>query len=131
MNSVAIMGRLVRDPEVKELEGKTEVCTFSVAVKRPFGRKDNDTPDYFDCQAWNNNSAFIARWFQKGKPICITGYLCQDRWQDKDGNNRSKVFIKVERASFSLNDSNQDGSTAPAPGKAATPVSVPDDDIPF
>lgn len=126
MNSVNISGRLTADPVVKEFGDNKQVAKFCVAIARP-GRKDET--DFIDCVAWDNTSAFIAAHFVKGKPIEITGELQQERWEDKDGNGRSKVVIKVGTwagAGFTLSDRNAD-----IPSSKPAAVAVPDDDIPF
>ena len=95
INSVALVGRLTRDAEIKR-EG---LIAFSLAVNRTVRDGDNwkDEASFFDCQHWTK--ADIAKYLTKGKQIAIVGELIQDRWE-KDGQARSRVIINVSQVQF-------------------------------
>lgn len=96
MNSVNLTGRITADIEVKQV-GDTSVCNFRIAVKRP---KTKDKTDFFTCVAWRNTAEFIARYFKKGSMIAITGCLTTDEYEDKQGNKRTTVSVRVDEADF-------------------------------
>ena len=72
----------------------------------------------------------MQQYLRKGRPILVEGRLKLDQWQDKDGNNRSKMKVVVEN--FQFVDSRGDGGQGGAPAAApAAQQSVPDEEIPF
>lgn len=101
MNVVVVSGNLVRDPELKNV-GESKVVSFSVAVNTVRGSGDNRREDtsYVDCEAWGRQAEVIAQYMKKGDPILVNGELRQDRWEDTDGNKRSKIKVNVSRFDF-------------------------------
>ena len=95
MNSWCLVGRLTKAPEIRVPKEKA-VCTFSIAVNRPFKR---DEADFFDCVSFGKVAEIIADNFDKGKQIAITGRGQQERWE-KDGQKRSKVVFIVDTFDF-------------------------------
>lgn len=131
-SKAVVMGNLTRDPETKQTNSGHSVTSFTLAVN---GR--NDDVAYIDCTAWNKGGETIAQYLHKGDPLLVSGRLNQSRWQDKDGNNRSKIDVVVDEFAFiGGNKNNSDGSsmqTAPQPNyDAPAPVSdINLADIPF
>lgn len=105
LNSVALMGRMVRDPELKTTSNNTDVCSFTVAVERDFGDK---VVDFIDCIAWKANAKFVCQYFKKGQMIAVIGSLQSRKWQDKNGNNRINWEVVVSNSYFAGNV-NKDG----------------------
>lgn len=85
MNSVNLVGRLTRDPELRRTGDSTAVCSFSLAVKRPMVK---DTTDYPDCVAWRQSAEYLAQYGHKGDVVAVSGTLQSREWSDKDGNKR-------------------------------------------
>jgi single-strand DNA-binding protein len=94
LNSVALIGRLTRDAELKYTAGGQAVCKFSIAVnrRRKNGDQWEDEANYFDIVLWGRQGESLNQYLVKGKQIGVDGELRQDRWQ-QDGQNRSKVEI--------------------------------------
>jgi single-strand DNA-binding protein len=103
MNTVALSGRLVREPEMRSTSQGTSVTSFSIAVDRP-GVKDK--ADFIDCVAWRNTAEFISKWFHKGDPIEVTGIITSRSWEDKQGNKRKSVEVVCDRAFFQKSKKN-------------------------
>ena len=97
MNSVNIMGRLVTAPELRYTQNNTPVCTFRMAYNTRYGGKEES--HFFSVVAWRNTAEFIAKYFDKGGRIAITGEL-QQRTYEKNGENRSVVEILAKSAYF-------------------------------
>lgn len=97
LNSVVLVGRLVKDPETREVgNDKITVCSFSLAVDE----KGKDAgASFFDCTAWKGLGETIAKYFKKGSQIGISGRLKQESWE-KDGKRQSKVSVVVEDFTF-------------------------------
>jgi single-strand DNA-binding protein len=128
-SKAVVMGNLVRDPETKQTNSGHSVTSFMLAVN---GR--NDDVAYIDCTAWNNGGETIAQYLHKGDPLLVSGRLNQSRWQDKDGNNRSKIDVVVDEFAF-IGGKSDGSSTQTAPqANYDEPAPVSDiniADIPF
>lgn len=97
-NTIAITGRLTRDPEAKYFESGKSVTNFSVATS---GRSRDDNSSFFNCEAWNKTGQVIADYCKKGALIGIVGYIKTEKWTDKNtGQERSKQVVAVERFHF-------------------------------
>ena len=130
MNKIVISGNMTKNPELRTSGVDLKVCSFSVAVKRPFSKTDE--VDFGDCVAFRRTAEFIARYFEKGKPILVEGRLQSRKWQDKAGNNRTSWEVIVDNAEFHGGDRK---AAAPAPvvdaepfaGMEGTPFEMVDD----
>jgi single-strand DNA-binding protein len=157
-NQVLLMGNLTRDVELAHTSSNQAVAKFGLAINRYWtsaqGEKKEDTT-FVDCEAWGKTGENIAKFFSKGRPIFVQGYLKLDQWNDKtDGSKRSKLKVVVDN--FQFVDSKQGGggggggssagndygdSDSPAPrvqtrpqgGRAPQPAApeINEEDIPF
>ena len=109
LNHIVIMGRLVRDPELRRTGSGVAVASFRIAVDRDFAPKDGGErkADFIDCVAWRQTGEFISKYFAKGRMIVVDGRLEMRDWTDKDGNKRTSAEIVVANAYFG--DSKRDG----------------------
>jgi single-strand DNA-binding protein len=94
MNSVALIGRLGRSPEIKETNGG-KLAAFSIAVTR-----NKDTTDWFDCKAFAKTAEMAEAYLTKGSQIGVSGRLQVETWEGKDGKKNSKVVVIVDRFTF-------------------------------
>ena len=102
LNSILIEGNLTRDPELKSTPKGTPVCSFAVASNR-FYKQDQEYQkevSFFDVETWAKLAESCAEYLEKGRGVRVVGRLKQDRWQDQDGNPRSKVKIVAEHVEF-------------------------------
>ena len=101
MNKVILMGRLVKDPELKQTPSGVSVARFSIAVNRRF-KNDNGEydADFINCVAWRQTSEFITKYFQKGSMIAITGSIQVSTWDDKEGKRQYSTEVVVDEAYF-------------------------------
>ena len=101
LNVVAIMGRLVADPELRTTQQGTNVCTFRIACERSYTPKGQQRQaDFVDIVAWGKTAEFICKFFQKGSMIAIDGSIQTRSYQDKWGSNRTKVEVLANNVSF-------------------------------
>lgn len=101
LNHITIMGRLVKDPEIRTTQSGVSVCGFTVAVDRDFsGKGEEKLTDFFDCTAWRGTADFVGKYFGKGRMIVVDGALQNDKWTDKDGNNRVSAKIVANNVYF-------------------------------
>ena len=131
-NKVLLMGNLTRDPELKRTSTDMAVAQIGMAVNRRYKDKTGEQREettFVDCEAWGKTAETMAKYLSKGKPVFIEGRLKLDQWQDKDGNNRSKLKIVIEN--FQFIDSRGNQTSTPPTESATVPATPPDDDIPF
>ena len=95
VNSISLVGRAGRDPEVRYFESGSIVANFAIAVNR---RSKQDEPDWFNIEIWGKQAQVAADYVKKGSLIGITGSFKLDQWKDKNtGEDRSKPVIRVDR----------------------------------
>ncbi len=102
LNRVILIGRLTRDPELRYTQSGTGVASFTVANNRTYsvsGEKKEEV-SYFDCIAWSKLGEIITEYCKKGQRIAIEGRMQQRRWDDQDGNKRSKIEVVIENFQF-------------------------------
>ena len=142
LNSLNIVGRLVRDPELSSISSGTSLCKFGVAVSLGYG--DKEKAGFFDVTAWGKTAEFVGNYFSKGKEILIEGSLDFQQWE-KDGEKRSKVCITAYKCGFvgSKADQSEYTDTTPKSGdegrinqtaetrQNAIKESISSDDVPF
>ena len=102
LNHITIMGRLVRDPELRSTQSGTSVASFTVAVDRDFGGRDGGEKqtDFIDCDAWRQTGEFVSKYFRKGSMIVVSGRLQSRKWQDREGNNRTNWEVVADNVYF-------------------------------
>lgn len=129
-NSVILTGRITKDLELKQA-GQTQVTNFSIAVDNPFKKDD---ASFFDIVAFGKTAVLLNNYCGKGSKILIEGNLKQDRFQDKQGNNRSAVRVITNRVEF-LDSKGQSNNQPKQQGQAQdNPFENSDDefsDLPF
>ena len=116
LNHITLMGRLVRDPELRRTGSGVAVASFRIAVDRDFGPKDGGErkADFIDCVAWRQTGEFISKYFTKGRMIVVDGRLEMRDWTDKEGNKRISAEVIVDNAYFG--DSKRDGDSGASYG---------------
>lgn len=102
LNTVVIVGRIVRDPENKQLPSGQFVSNFSIANNKTWMKEGEkkEQASFFNCVAWGPLSEVISKHCYKGQLIGINGRLQQRSWDDGNGNKRSAVEILVNNLQF-------------------------------
>ena len=102
LNRVLLIGRLVRDPELRYTANNTAVASFSVANNKSYtsNNEKKERASFFNCVAWGKTGELIAQYCKKGQRIGIEGRLEQRSWDDQSGNKRSTVEIITENFQF-------------------------------
>lgn len=112
LNRIIVMGRLVRDPELRHTQAGKAVTSFTLAVDRDFkGQNGEREVDFIDIVAWGNTAEFVCNYFSKGRMAVAEGRLQLRDWTDKNGNKRKSAEIQVSNIYFA--DSKKDEYTAP------------------
>lgn len=112
LNKIILMGRLVRDPELRRTNGGTPVASFTIAVDRDFKSQGGEKEtDFIDIVAWRNTAEFVSKYFTKGRMAVVEGRLQIRDWTDKEGNKRKAAEVVADNVYFG--DSKKDGGAAP------------------
>lgn len=134
MNSVNLIGRLGRDPELRHTPSGKAVCELNLAVDNGYG--ENKTTVWIGCVLWDKTAEIAAQHLRKGDQCAVSGRLTQDSWDDKEtGKKQTKTKVTVERLHF-VGGKKDGQSAAPAlqresRGADPTPDEEDPDDIPF
>ena len=98
LNTVVLCGNLVRDCELKYTQGGVAVGNISIAVNRSKkqGEQWISEVSYFDVVLFGKTAENLKQYLSKGKKVAVQGFLKQDRWQDQNGQSRSRVSIIAE-----------------------------------
>lgn len=134
MNSVQLVGRLTRDPEVKYTNGDKQIAVarFTVACNRRYKKEGEQEADFISCVAFGKVSEFIERYFQKGNAIGINGHIQTGSYTNKDGQKVYTTDVLVESVEFvGSKNENQTGNDTK---KNDDFMNIPEDiseDLPF
>ena len=141
INRIMLIGRLVKDPELRYTQSGTSIASFSVANNRSFssGGEKKESVSFFNCVAWGKLGEIIVQYCKKGHRIGLEGRLQQRSWEDQNGNKRSTVEIVAENFQFlTPREGGDSDMAAPADSDfSSTPPTdldnnpFSDDDIPF
>ncbi|HEV3029527.1 MAG TPA: single-stranded DNA-binding protein [Planctomycetota bacterium] len=96
-NSVVLLGRLVRDPELRYAPSGDPVCSFSIATNHRYTKSDGQkvhSVTFVDVDAWRQLAELCSQDLKKGGQALISGTLKQDRWVDaKTQQPRSRLKV--------------------------------------
>ncbi len=98
LNRVLLIGRLTRDPELKQTTTGTAYCKFGIANNRRYsvqGERKEEV-SFFNCVAWGRQAEVINQYCRKGKQVAVEGRLQQRSWQGQDGQKQSAIDVVVE-----------------------------------
>lgn len=158
INNVVLVGRLVRDPELRYTPENHAVATFTLAVNRRFKNAQGEREaDFINCVMWRQNAENLANWGKKGSLLGVTGSIQVRNYENKEGQRVYVTEVLVDNfqmlesrtaqensgqgnstkptkssPSFSRNTSTPSfGKSSGDPFAGGTPMEVSDDDLPF
>ena len=102
LNHITIMGRFVRDPELRRTGSGIAVASFTLAVDRDFKASSGGEKevDFIDCVAWRQTGEFVSKYFTRGRMAVVSGKLQIRSWTDKDGNKRRTAEVIADNVYF-------------------------------
>lgn len=113
MNKVILIGRLTKEPEVKNTPNGTAVAKFTLAVDRRFKDANGQRQtDFINCLAWRQTATFISSYFHKGSKIAVTGSVQTRNYDDNDGKKVYVTEVVVDEAEFVESSGNNQNSQA-------------------
>ena len=138
MNRITVMGRLVKDPELRHTASGIACASFTLAVDRDYGAKDDGSreADFPDVVTWRSTAEFAAKYLTKGRMVAVDGRLQTRTYEDKEGKKRKAVEIVADRIYFADSKRTDDrgAQNTYQPSEPAGFAEVPDDDnepLPF
>lgn len=134
MNSVNLVGRFTRDPEVRYTDSGTSIARFSIAVDRRFKKDGEQSADFINCIGFGKTAEFIEKYFQKGMRIGLVGRIQTGSYTNKDGQKVYTTDVIVENCEFvESKTSNNEDQSKEQPGFDGF-TSIPDgidEELPF
>ena len=114
MNNVILMGRLTKDPELRQTPNGVANCRFTVAVNRRFKNQQTGEyeADFITCTAWRQTAEFITRYFKKGSMICVQGSIRTGSYQDKNHSDVTHYTTEVMVDNAEFTGSKSDSGTS-------------------
>jgi single-strand DNA-binding protein len=100
LNTITLMGRLTRDPELRYTQSQTPVASFTLAVDRDFSRSEDKQTDFIDIVAWRQTAEFVSKYFTKGSMAVVNGRLQIREWTDREGNKRRSAEVVADNVYF-------------------------------
>lgn len=101
LNKAIIMGRLVRDPELRTTPSGVPVSSFTVAVDRSFVKAGEERQaDFITCVAWRSTAEFVCKYFTKGRMINVVGSIQTRNWLDAEGKKHYATDIVADEVNF-------------------------------
>lgn len=131
MNNVSLVGRLVRDPEVRYGQNESvSVAKFSLAVERRFKRDGEPTVDFINCTVFGKSAEFTEKYFRKGMRVAITGRIQTGGYKNKDGQTvfTTEIIVESQEIAQSKSESNE-SSTANNAEAGKSPYGSSGDDF--
>ena len=141
LNRVVIVGRVVRDPELRKTASDRSVVAFTVALDNRTTNNGEKSTSYIPCTAWNSTAESIAKFMKKGSLVGVDGHLNQRSYTANDGRKVSVVEVIADSVQFleKKNDSSVNSSTTSnndynrqmPEDEPVEGIDASDDDLPF
>jgi len=100
LNEICVMGRFVKDPELRFTQNEKAVANYTIACERDRAVNGERQTDFIDCVSWDKSAEFVSKYFHKGSMAVVRGRLQTRKWEDKDGNKRINFEIVAENVYF-------------------------------
>lgn len=107
MNSVQLVGRFTRDPEVRYTDSGSTIARFSLAVDRKYKSENGPTADFPNCVAFGKTAEFIEKYFRKGMRMGCQGRIQTGSYTNNDGQKVYTTDVVVENCEFVESKSSQ------------------------
>lgn len=128
MNHITLIGRLTKDPDLRYTNDGKPVCSFTLAVKRPFGK---DEADFINCVVWGKSAENVAKYVSKGRQLAVEGRLQIRSYDGNDGQRKYVTEVVCERTEFLGSGEGGQKQKKAKQQDFGTEVSFGDDDLPF
>ena len=142
VNRVVLVGRLVKDPELRKTNSDISVATFTIAVDNAVKEQDGTRGSLFlDCRVYRDQADNMVKFTRKGSKVAVDGSLNQRNFVRQDGSKGKVIEVYVDSVTFldpnpnrennSIETPRFDDTPAPISGSNLDSIDLPDDDLPF
>ena len=145
LNRVFLIGRLTKDPDIRQTTNGTPVANFTIAINRRFRSPNGEIKEettYIGIVAWQKLAELCRQYLTKGRAVLVEGKLQNRSWETEDGQKRSTVEVRADRIEFLEREPRGDAglaaiadgsepAAAEAVGETLTDNGKSDDDLPF
>ena len=141
VNRVVLVGRLVKDPELRKTASDISVATFTIAVDNAVKEQDGTRGSLFlDCRVYRDQADNMAKYTRKGSKVAVDGSLNQRNFERRDGTKGKVIEIVVDSVTFLDPNPNRENNTVEEPkfddiqapsNNNLDSIDLPDDDLPF
>ena len=132
MNRVVLIGRLVRDPELRTTTTGKDVTEFTIAVNKRIKPTDGGPDaDFFRVKAWNQTARYVSDYLSKGRLVAVDGRLETRKYTDQHGNNREIIEVIADNVNGLDRPRDDDGATSPSSNTSTGTANAQDEYDPF
>ena len=142
VNRVVLVGRLVKDPELRKTNSDISVATFTIAVDNAVKEQDGTRGSLFlDCRVYRDQADNMVKFTRQGSKVAVDGSLNQRNFVRQDGSKGKVIEVYVDSVTFldpnpnresnSIETPRFDDTPAPISGSNLDSIDLPDDDLPF
>ena len=100
MNKIILIGRLTKDPDLRYTQNGKAVCSFTLAVDRPYTNQEEKEADFINIVAWNKSGENAAKYLAKGRQAAVEGRLQIRTYDGEDGKKRWVTEVVADRVEF-------------------------------
>lgn len=100
MNKIMLIGRLTKDPELKYTQSGVAVCSFTLAVNRPFAKEGDQQADFILIQTWRKLAENCGQYLSKGRQVAVEGRLQIRSYDGNDGNRHWVTEVVADSVEF-------------------------------
>lgn len=130
INNTVLVGRLVRNADLKHTSSNQAVASFTLAVNRNFKNQSGEREaDFINCIMWRKQAENFVEWTQKGMLVGVTGRIQTRNYENQQGQ---RVYVtEVVADSFQVLESRQSKDDSKSTFSNAEPMDISDSDLPF
>lgn len=133
MNTVNLIGRLTKDPELRYTPSGIAICKFTLAVNRDFTNQNGEREaDFINCTAFKKTAENLSNYQKKGNQVGVVGRIQTGSYEGQDGKRVFTTDVMVDRVEF-LGSKQGEGQTNnnPPSQNNSGPMEVTENDLPF
>lgn len=117
VNSVILLGRLTKDPELRKTSSGTSFCRFTVACDKRKTKDDQDPgANFINCIAWRQSADFITGYAEKGSQVTVEGSIETGSYTDREGRKVYTTEVLCDR--IQIADTKKQRSDTPRGGRS-------------
>lgn len=139
MNKVILIGRLIKDPDIRTGTNDTKIARYILAVERQYRKNNERTSDFINCVALGKNGEFAEKYLHKGIKIAVIGTWQTGNYTDKDGKKvyTNDCLVETHELVESKKSQPEEQSQPPVPSPEQDTSgfmdmpSIMDDELPF